>query len=120
MGIQKYEAHPHGRKVPEVKPLSWRKFYEKLYEWENQFKLKLKLKPSDFGIVKNKILPLKFHKGEIVNLRIISNGWMKNQAIGVKNGRTITIVGISESTRGKANVKIIHNKHNIYVGKLTP
>jgi len=117
IGIQKYEVHPYGRKVPGIKPLTWRKFYEKLYEWEKQFKLKLKLKPSDFGIEKNKILPLKFHKNEIINLKLVSNGWMRNQAIGVKNGRTITVVGIPPSTRGKMNVRIIHNKHNIYIGK---
>ncbi|MEM2680797.1 MAG: radical SAM protein [Candidatus Bathyarchaeia archaeon] len=123
MGIQKYEVHTYGRKVPGVKPLTWRRFYEKLYEWEKKFNLKLKLKPNDFGIIKTKMLPLKFHKGEIINLKLASNGWMKNQAIGVKDGRAITVVGISnlyKSYREKIKVKIIHNKHNIYVGKIIP
>jgi len=120
MGIQKYEVHPHGRRVPGVKPLTWKKFYEKLYEWEKKFNLKLKLKPSDFEIIKTKMLPLKFRKNEIVNLKIVSNGWMKKQAIGVKDGRAITVIGVPESFRRKVKVKIIHNKHNIYIGKIIP
>ncbi|MGC8850521.1 MAG: radical SAM protein, partial [Candidatus Bathyarchaeia archaeon] len=112
MGIQKYEAHPHGRRVPRVRSPVWRVFYERLRVWEAKYGLKLRLKPSDFEMVKMQPLPLKFGLGEKIRVRLLSRGWMKGQALGAGRGRAITVVGVSEDLIGDATVraKIIHNK----------
>ena len=43
IGIQKYEIHRYGRKIKNVKEMTFWKFYKKLEEWEKKFNIKLKL-----------------------------------------------------------------------------
>ncbi|MEM3793855.1 MAG: radical SAM protein [Candidatus Bathyarchaeia archaeon] len=119
MGIQKYEVHPYGRRVPKVRSPSWGLFYGRLRVWEAKYGLKLRLEPSDFEIVKMQSLPLRFSLGEKIQARLLSLGWMKGQALGAERGRTITVVGVPEGFIEGATVRarIIHNKHNIYVAK---
>ena len=117
IGIQKYEAHPHGRRVPKVRSPSWRLFYERLRIWGAKYGLRLRLRSTDFEIVKMRCLPLKFEVGEKISMRILSWGWMRGQAIGAKNGRAVTVVGVPEDLRGTVKAKIVRNRHNIYVAK---
>ncbi|MEM2122942.1 MAG: radical SAM protein [Candidatus Bathyarchaeia archaeon] len=119
IGIQKYEAHPHGRRVPKIKSPSWKSFYEMLKIWEARYGLRLRLRPGDFQIVKTRILPPLFNRGQKVSVRLLCRGWMKGQTIGVRDGRAITVVGVSEDYRGTVKAKIISNRHNIYVARMT-
>jgi len=43
IGIQKYEVHKTGRKMKNVKEMTYWKFYKKLEEWEKEFDVKLEL-----------------------------------------------------------------------------
>jgi uncharacterized Fe-S cluster-containing radical SAM superfamily enzyme len=117
IGIQKYEAHKFGRKPKNVEPISWWKFYRKLEDWEKQFKMKLKLNPQDFGIEKQKSLPLAFKKFEKVKVEIAVPGWMENEMIGIAKNRAITIVNCKANIGKRINVKILENKNNIYIAR---
>jgi uncharacterized Fe-S cluster-containing radical SAM superfamily enzyme len=120
LGIQKYEVHPHGRRVPGVRSPSWRSFHEMLKMWEAKYGLRLRLRPGDFQIVKTRILPQVFKRGEKVSVKLLCRGWMKGQAIGVRDGRAITVVGVPEDYRGTVKARIVSNKHNIYVARMIP
>ena len=116
IGIQKYEIHKYGRKVKGVKNLNYWKFYKKLEELEKEYKVKLKLGPSDFGIKKCKSLEKVFEMGEKVVVIIKVDGWFKNQKIGVAKNRCVIVNDCNKS--GSAIVKIIENKNNLYMAKL--
>lgn len=125
LGIQKYEAHKYGRKPKGVKPMSWREFYNKLREWERIFKVKLILKPDDFGIRKVKPIPKVAEVGECIKVKVVGIGWLKGQLIGVYKNRIITIVGTQKYIEdifsligSKVKVRILRNKDNIYVGRI--
>lgn len=117
LGIQKYEIHKYGRKVRGVREMGWRKFFRKLEELEKKFKTKLILSPKDFGIKKVKMLPLIFKRNEKVRVEIKAPGWLKNEMIGVAKNRSITVVNCKASIGKFLKVRILRNKHNIYIAR---
>jgi len=119
LGIQKYEAHKYGRKPQGVKPMKWREFYNKLREWEQEYSVKLIIKPEDFGIKKSRRVPIIFQRFEKVGVRIIGPGWLKKQWIGVARKRVITIVGVKgQPPLGETiSARILRTKDGIYVAE---
>ena len=118
LGIQKYEAHKHGRKPPGVRPMSWRAFYARLREWERRFGVKLILSPEDFGTHPRPMLPIPFRIGEKVTVRVVAPGWLKGEKIGVARGRAITLVDAASIPEGvEVKARIIHTKHNIILAR---
>lgn len=120
LGIQKYQVHKRGRKMENVGPISWKKFYQKLEKIERKTKEKLVLSRRDFGIEKCKSIPKPFRKSEKVKTEVKAKGWMKGEKLGVAENRAITIVGAEDIPIGsKVKVKILENKHNLYIAKPT-
>lgn len=119
LGIQKYEAHKYGRKVPGVKPMRWSDFYRALETWEREYGVKLRLTPADFGIKRAPRVPLMFEVGERTNARVLGPGWLKGQWLSVSRGRIITIAGVRESAPVgfRVHVEISRNKDNIYIAR---
>lgn len=116
LGIQKFEKYKYGRKPTGIKIQSWWKFYNKyLIELEKEYNTKLILRPENFGIYKVKPIPKTMKKNEKVNVEIVCPGWIKNEMLGIAKGRTISILNCNKKSGG-IKVKIVSNKHNIYVG----
>lgn len=120
LGIQKYEAHKRGRKPKGVRPLSWRAFYAKLREWEEAFKVKLRLSPADFSIRDAPSLPLPYKLLEKVQVKVVGPGWLKGEKLAVtsRGDRLVTLVGAEHVPVGATvRARIIANKHNIYIAE---
>jgi uncharacterized Fe-S cluster-containing radical SAM superfamily enzyme len=120
LGIQRYEVHKHGRKVKGVKPLPWKKFYEQMRIWEGEFKVKLLLKPEDFGIHKRTMLPVPYRKCEVVKVEVVGLGWLKREKLAVTNkrDRCLTLVNAEEIPVGaKLKARIVANKHNLLIAE---
>lgn len=120
LGVQKYEAHKYGRKVPGVKPLTWHEFYQSLRKWEEEFGVKLFLHPKDFGIVKAPRLPIVFEAGERIVAKVLGPGWLKGQWLATSRGRVLTIMGVRDPppVGAKLHVEVVRNKDNIYISRL--
>jgi uncharacterized Fe-S cluster-containing radical SAM superfamily enzyme len=120
LGIQKYVVHRYGRKPKGVKPMTWYKFYRELRVLEERFKVKLVLKPDDFGIVKDIKMPLRFRKGKKVRVRVVGVGWLRGEklAVDVRQERIITLVNAFHIELGSTvPAKILACKDNIYVAE---
>jgi hypothetical protein len=117
LGIQKYEAHKYGRKPKKVKPITYWKFFRQLEDWEREFKVKLKISPKDFGIRRMKMLPILFKRREKVRVEISAPGWMKGEMIGVAKERCITVVDCEAEVGDEVRVRILKNKHNLYLAR---
>lgn len=120
LGIQRYEVHKHGRKVKGVKPLPWNRFYEQMRVWEREFKVKLLLKPEDFGIHKRTMLPVPYRKFEVVKVEVVGPGWLKREKLVVtsKGDRCLTLVNAEEIPVGaKLKARIVANKHNLLIAE---
>jgi len=120
LGIQKFVVHKYGRKPKGVRPMTWYKFYKELRKLEERFKVKLVLKPGDFGIVKDAKIPLSFKRGEKIRVRVIGIGWLRGEklAVDVRQERLITLVKASNIEVGSTVLaKILACKDNIYVAE---
>ena len=117
IGIQKYEVHKTGRKMKNVKEMTYWKFYKKLEEWEKEFDVKLKIGPNDYKIFRRKAIPKEFNKDEIVNVEVKKEGWQKDQMIGVAKNRVITLINCSKPIGSRVKAKIVSDKNNIYIAK---
>jgi len=124
LGIQKYEAHKYGRKPRGIRPMSWREFYSKLRQLERIHGVKLVLRPDDFGIHKAVQVPLKFRRYEVAKVKVVEQGWLRGQVIGIARNRIVSIVGLRSSLDmssiigQRVRVKMLRVKHNIYVATL--
>ncbi len=118
LGIQKYEAHRHGRKPHGVRPMSWRRFYATLKIWEEKYNVKLILRPEDFGIHKRRRIPVPFKLGEKVYVDIVLPGWLRGEKIGVARNRVITVVDADNIPLGVSiKVRILRVKDNILIAR---
>jgi hypothetical protein len=118
LGIQKYEAHKRGRRP--ARPWTYQTFYRRLAELEKRFGVRLRLRRSDFGIRKRPMLPIPFERGEAVKVKVVSLGWMYDEAIGVARKRAVTITGLPFYKEGlELKVRIEKTKHNIIVARPT-
>ena len=118
LGIQKFEKYKLGRKPKGIGIQNWWRFYnQSIKSWEKEFGQKLILQQKDFGIEKREMLPTVFEKGEKVNVEIKAPGWLKDEMLGVAKGRVISVLNCLKK-EGQLRVKILSNKHNIYVAEI--
>lgn len=122
-GIQKYEVHKYGRKVPGVKEVSWTQFRKFLEDLERKYGIPLYYKNLDFGIRRTKRVPIKYDVGDEVILWTVAPGWLKGEVIGVDRDweRVVTIVGVEDPSSligKKVRARIIGNRDGIYIARL--
>lgn len=89
LGIQKYIPYRFGRKLK--KSISFKEFYEKLFEWEKEYGVKLILRPEDFGIEKRPRYPNPFKKGDVEKGRIVAEGRMVGEKLVVARNRSVAV-----------------------------
>lgn len=120
LGIQKYEAHRYGRKLKKVRTFTWKKFYDGLRKLEKVYKIKLILSPKDFGIHKLPILPVIYRRLEKVKLRVVDDGWLKNEKLALPSNqdRVFTLINASHiPIDSTVKARVLRNKHNIYLAE---
>jgi uncharacterized Fe-S cluster-containing radical SAM superfamily enzyme len=116
LGIQKYEHYRLGRSPGKVKAENWWRFYNRsMREWEKQFSMKLILRAKDFGIEKRPTIPTVFEKNEKTWVEIKAPGWVMGEKLGIAKNRIVSVMNCT-AEQGRIKVKIVSNKHNIYVG----
>ena len=116
LGIQNFLRYKTGRNPG--KEMSWEKFYSLLEELEQKHQIKLKLQKEDFNIIETKPLPKPFVEGDVINAVIKCPDRFHNSVIAVSKDRTISVPNCSFKKDKKISVKIVRDKHNVFVGKL--
>jgi len=125
-GIQKYEVHRFGRKVRGVREPSWGEFWRFLEKLEAKYGVALDYRKlmDSFGFRKCRRYPNAFEVGEEVDVKVVSIGWLKGEALAVDTSwnAVITIVGVDPERMIRkrfAKVRIVRNKDCIYIAKPT-
>ena len=115
LGIQKFEHYRLGRSPGKVRAQNWWQFYNRsMREWEKQFAIPLRLKPQDFEIEKRPMIPAVFEKKEKAWVEIRAAGWVRGEQLGVARNRVVSVMDCPVE-HGSVRVRIVSNKHNIYV-----
>ena len=116
--IQKYLVHRHGRRVPGVRELPWRLFWRKLREWSNELGVNLAPSMEEWGMRRARKVPEVYRVGEIVEVEIVSPGWLRGESLAVTldGKRMVTVLGVFE-TGSRLEARIVSNRDNIYVAR---
>jgi hypothetical protein len=116
LGIQKYEHYRLGRSPAKIKAENWWHFYNRtMPDWEKQFSMPLRLTAQDFKIEKRPTIPTVFEKKEKAWVEIRAPGWVQGEQLGVARNRVVSVMDCPVK-QGSVRVRIVSNKHNIYVG----
>tara|TARA_Y100000310_G_scaffold342065_1_gene443580 strand:+ start:279 stop:1487 length:1209 start_codon:yes stop_codon:yes gene_type:complete len=115
IGIQNFLRYKHGRNP--AKQMEWPEFYDKLKALEKRFDVKLIKSEEDFSIVKTKELPKPLKKDEIVKVKIVAEGRLRDEKIAVYDNRVISVFNCSETVNETVKVRILRTKHNIFIAK---
>ncbi|MEK6863284.1 MAG: radical SAM protein [Nanoarchaeota archaeon] len=115
LGIQNFLKYKTGR-IP-AEEISWEKFYSQLEEWEKKYKIKLKLSKEDFNIRKTKEMPKPFEEGEVITAVLKCPDRFPNSSVAAAKGRNISVPGCPFVHEKKIQLRIVRDKHNIFVGK---
>lgn len=114
IGIQKYIPYRFGRKIGKSMP--FKEFYEKLKKYEEEYGVKLILKPEDFGIEKRVAIKPPFKKGEIYSGKIVAEGRMYGEKLCVSENWSVAV--ISDKRVGDfVKFEVVRTKDGIIVGK---
>jgi len=116
LGFQNYVPYKFGRR-PAVKFLSFKEFYAWLRTLEERTGMRpLILRPEHFGMHRRKFIPLQFHIGEVVKVKIILSGRIKGEMLGTARNRLVEVINTNAKVGDKIRVKIVRTRHGIYIG----
>jgi uncharacterized Fe-S cluster-containing radical SAM superfamily enzyme len=113
IAIQKYEEYKYSRKMKEIKLQNFYKFYQQLKKWEKEFDIRLVYNGPSLNVERAPSIDQPVKSGERVNVRVLAQGWMKDQCISSYKNRCITINKCNASINDKVNIKITDVKNNI-------
>jgi uncharacterized Fe-S cluster-containing radical SAM superfamily enzyme len=114
LGIQKYIPYKYGRK-PKVDVMSFKEFYERLRKLEEEYGVKLILKPEDFGIEKRPRIPHPIKKGDVFKARIVADGRVRGEKIVVVKNRVVTVITDKE-VGDYVKFQIVRDNDGIFLG----
>ncbi|USS41165.1 radical SAM protein [Thermococcus aggregans] len=116
LGFQNYVPYKFGRR-PTVKFLSFKEFYAWLRALEEKTGMRpLVLRPEHFGMHRRRFIPLQFHVGEVVKVKVILPGRIEGEMLGTARNRLIEIINTNAKVGDEIKVKIVRTRHGIYVG----
>ena len=115
LGIQNFLRYKTGRNPAQEMP--WEKFYALLERLEKKHKIKLRLSKKDFNVHKTRELPKPFKEGDVITATIKSVDRFPKSVIAVAGERMISVPGGEFKKDKRIRVKIVRDKHNIFVGK---
>jgi len=114
LGIQKYIPYKYGRK-PKVDVMSFREFYERLRKLEEEYGVKLILRPEDFGIEKRPRIPHPIKKGDVFKARIVADGRIRGEKIVVVKSRVVTVI-TNKDVGDYVRFQIVRDNDGIFLG----
>jgi len=128
LGAQLCLTYRFGRKIKKMKLWNFKKFYELLHFYENEYKKKgidVRLDTplsKAFGNHRRKKLPSPFKLNEIIRAKVVLDGRVYNEVIGIAKDRIIQIINVQQNHEkliGKTvKVRILRTKDNIFVGSI--
>ncbi len=114
IGFQKFLEYKGGRNP--AKEISFEMFNALLTPFEtDELVLTPKKDYNPFKIYEDKTIEKPMSKNQVVKAQIVSPGREKNETLCVAHDRVITVRGLYQN-KGSAKIKLVRDKHNIYVG----
>ncbi|MCM2326171.1 MAG: radical SAM protein [Candidatus Woesearchaeota archaeon] len=114
LGVQNFLEYDFGKKP--ASPIPMKLFFKKLHDLEEKLDVNLTKLTTDLEFKQDKKLEKPFRKGDVIEVEIKAESRLPNSVIGVSRGRVITIINCRRT--GRAMVRLIRDKDNIFTGVL--
>lgn len=116
IGFQNFLIYKGGRN-PVKKSRPFDEFFNLLKPFEEKYDIILTPKQdyNPFAIFEDKTLEKPMKKNSVVKARIVCVGRSLSEKICVAHNRLITVRGLHK-TSGSASIKIVRDKHNVFLG----
>lgn len=115
IGFQKFLNYKGGKNP--VTEIPFQDFFENLKQFEEKYNLILTPKQNynPFNIYQDKTLEKPFLKNQTIKVEIICPSRNKGETLCKAENRIITVRGLNKE-KGFTNVKLVRDKHNIFIG----
>ncbi len=115
IGFQKFLTYKGGRNP--VGETSFDEFFDLLKPFEEKYDIILTPKSdyNPFGIFEDTKLEKPMTKNEVVKATIVAKGRVPNETLCVAKNRVITVRGLYQKS-GSVLIKLVRDKHNIFLG----
>lgn len=115
IGFQKFLSYKNGRNP--AKEIPFEDFFANLKTFEGKYDIVLTPKSNynPFGIFMEDKLEKPIKKNQTIKVEIITDGRKNGDKLCSYANRVITVRGLAKE-KGTARVKIVRDKHNIYMG----
>lgn len=115
IGFQKFLCNKGGRNP--VDEIPFEDFFENLKQFEEKYDLVLtpKANYNPFDMYEDKVLEKPFTKNQTVKVEIIGPSRNLGETLCKASDRIVTVRGLKKE-KGSVNVKIVRDKHNIFIG----
>jgi len=97
--IQKYVVHKYGRRVPGVKPLSWREFWSWIRRFEESYGLRVSWNMQEWGMRRTRKYPCPYKRGHRVFVKIVAPGVFRGELLGVDSEHQVLVAVIGRGLR---------------------
>lgn len=118
IAIQKYEEYKYSRKMKQARKQNFYKFYAQLKKWGKEFRIRLVYNAESLEVRRARAVKCEIKEGERANVRVVAEGWMRNQKIAAYKNRCITISNCHASVNDRVNVKITGVRNNICLAEM--
>lgn len=120
IGIQKFLPYKTGRNPlkKNVKIVQWSEFYAWIDKLEKKYDVKLKICKEDFLIKPTRALPKPFSVDDKVAANLVAEDRFPNTCIAAAKGRNISVPECLFRAGKRVKLRILRDKHNVFVGKL--
>ena len=120
IGIQKFLPYKTGRNPlkKNVKIVQWGEFYAWINELEQKYDVKLKICKEDFLIKPTRELPKPFSVDDKVTATLVAEDRFLNTCIAAAKGRNISVPDCLFRAGKRVKLRILRDKHNVFVGKV--
>jgi uncharacterized protein len=114
IGFQKFLCNKSGRNP--VKEIPFEDFFENLKQFEKKYNLILTPQSNynPFSIFEDKTLEKPFEKNQTISVDIIGPGRNLGETLCKAKNRIVTVRGLKKE-KGSTKVKLVRDKHNIFI-----
>ncbi|MEZ0393507.1 MAG: radical SAM protein [Desulfurococcaceae archaeon] len=115
--IQKYVVHKYGRRMPGVRPVSWKSFWRQIERWEREWGVRLRWSMEEWGMRYARRVEAPLRRGDEVEATIVGRGWLRGECLALAPTRPAWWVAIRGPCRGRVTAKIVRDKDGLLLGK---
>lgn len=118
--VQKFIKHKYGR-GKHLKSVSWSEFWNFIEKLERVLGIRLRWSMSEWNMHYTKRIPSRLSRGDIVEVKILSRGWLRGEYLGLYKDVLVAVTpikGIKVNLGSLYLVEVVNAKDGLYIAKI--